>query len=82
ELLMLEAGVVYRLEPAAHPSFLEGRVGAVRIDGHTAGWIGELHPAVLERWKIAMPCVAWELNLTRLRPAPPVRRPEAPPLPG
>ncbi|HXZ26118.1 MAG TPA: phenylalanine--tRNA ligase subunit beta, partial [Nitrospiria bacterium] len=31
ELLMLEAGVVYRLEPAAHPSFLEGRVGAVRI---------------------------------------------------
>jgi len=82
EFLMLEAGVVYRLEPAAHPSFLEGRVGAVRIDGHTAGWIGELHPAVLERWKIAMPCVAWELNLTRLRPVPSVRRPEAPPLPG
>jgi phenylalanyl-tRNA synthetase beta chain len=82
EMLLLEAGVAYRLEPAAHSSFLEGRVGAVRIDGHPAGWIGELHPAVLERWKIAMPCVAWELDLTRLRPAPSGRRPAVPPLPG
>jgi phenylalanyl-tRNA synthetase beta chain len=83
EFLMLEAGVVYRLEPAPHPSFLEGRVGVVWIGGQSAGWIGELHPAVLERWKIAMPCVAWELDLNRLRPATPSVRPrEAPPLPG
>jgi phenylalanyl-tRNA synthetase beta chain len=83
EFLMLEAGVAYRLEPAPHPSFLEGRVGVVQIGGQSAGWIGELHPAVLERWKIAMPCVAWELDLSRLRPAPQsVHRREEPPLPG
>jgi phenylalanyl-tRNA synthetase beta chain len=83
ELLMLEAGVAYRLEPTAHPSFLEGRVGAVRIGEQTAGWIGELHPAVLERWKITMPCVAWELDLSRLRPAPRAGRlPAGPPSPG
>jgi len=69
EFLMLEAGVVYRLEPAPHPSFLEGRVGIVRIGGQSSGWIGELHPTVLERWKITMPCVAWELDLSRLRPS-------------
>jgi len=82
ELFMLEAGVVYRLEPTVHSSFQDGRVGVVGIEGKPAGWIGELHPAVLDRWKIAMPCVAWELDLTRLRPAPSVRRPEAPPSPG
>jgi phenylalanyl-tRNA synthetase beta chain len=69
ELLILEAGAAYRLEQAAHPSFLEGRVGVIRIGEQAAGWIGELHPAVLERWKITMPCVAWELDLSRLRPA-------------
>jgi phenylalanyl-tRNA synthetase beta chain len=79
EFLMLEAGVSYRLEPVPHPSFLEGRVGVVRIGGQSAGWIGELHPAVLERWKIVMPCVGWELDLSRLRPAlPAVHRREAP----
>jgi phenylalanyl-tRNA synthetase beta chain len=63
---MLEAGLTYRLVPASHPSFLEGRVGRIAVDQQLAGWIGELHPAVLERWKIAMPCVAWELELSRL----------------
>jgi len=83
ELLMAEAGVAYRLEPAAHSSFLEGRVGAVNIGGQSAGWIGELHPAVLERWKIAMPCVAWELELSRQRPAAQSVRPrEEPSSPG
>src|SRR2546427_7308551 len=38
--------------PADHPSFLEGRVGLVERDGNAVGWIGELHPEVLERWQI------------------------------
>jgi phenylalanyl-tRNA synthetase beta chain len=80
ELLMLEADAVYHLEPAAHPSFLDGRVGVVRIEGRAVGWIGELHPAVLERWKIAMPCVAWEFDLSQLRPtARPGHEPAGPP---
>ncbi len=70
ELFMLEGGLTYQLEPAAHPSFLEGRAGRVMIGGRPAGWIGELHPAVLERWKITMPCVGWELSLSPLRRAP------------
>jgi len=83
ELLMLEAGAAYRLEPAAHPSFLEGRVGVIRIGEQATGWIGEIHPAVLERWKITMPCVAWELDLIRLRPAGRAGRSTArPPSPG
>jgi len=77
---MLEADAVYHLEPAAHLSFLEGRAGVVRIGERAVGWIGELHPAVLERWKIAMPCVAWELELSQLRPtARPGHEPAGPP---
>ena len=83
ELLMLEAGLTYRLVPAAHPTFLEGRVGRIVLDQRgadqlVAGWIGELSPAVLERWKIAMPCVAWELDLSRW----PRAIQSAPPSPG
>jgi len=28
--------------------------------------IGELHPEVLERWQIAVPTVAFEVNLSQL----------------
>ena len=69
ELLMVEAGVAYRLQPATHPSFLDGRAGQVLIDERHAGWIGELHPAVLERWKISMPCVGWGIDLSPLQRA-------------
>ncbi|MEW6324241.1 MAG: phenylalanine--tRNA ligase subunit beta [Nitrospirota bacterium] len=65
ERFMLGAGATYRLTPASHPSFLDGRAGKISIGQQDAGWIGELHPAVLERWKITMPCVGWELALSR-----------------
>ncbi|WP_455378251.1 phenylalanine--tRNA ligase subunit beta [Petrachloros mirabilis] len=56
----------YQLEPVAHPSFLEGRAGEIVVDGKSMGFIGELHPEVLERWQIAVPAVAFEVNLSQL----------------
>ncbi len=61
DLLCFYLGWAYTLTPADHPSFLEGRVGLVERDGNAVGWIGELHPEVLERWQITMPCSAFEL---------------------
>src|SRR2546426_16741 len=61
DLLCFYLGWAYMLTPADHPSFLEGRVGLVERDGNAVGWIGELHPEVLERWQITMPCSAFEL---------------------
>ena len=61
DLLCFYLGMAYMLTPADHPSFLEGRVGLVERDGNAVGWIGELHPEVLERWQITMPCSAFEL---------------------
>lgn len=56
----------YTLEPLSHPSFLEGRAGHIVSDGVALGVIGELHPEVLERWQIAVPVAAFEVNLTQL----------------
>jgi phenylalanyl-tRNA synthetase beta chain len=56
----------YSLEPIQHPSFLAGRVGSIVSDGKHIGVIGELHPEVLERWQIAIPAVAFEIDLTEL----------------
>ncbi|HEX9137690.1 MAG TPA: phenylalanine--tRNA ligase subunit beta, partial [Nitrospirota bacterium] len=56
----------YRLEPLTHPSFLEGRVGRIVAGEVAVGMIGELHPEVLERWQIAVPAVAFEINLSQL----------------
>jgi phenylalanyl-tRNA synthetase beta chain len=67
DVLFYHLGCAYTLEPLAHPSFLEGRVGrVVAAGGTTIGVIGELHPEVLERWQIAVPTVAFEVNLSKL----------------
>ena len=56
----------YELKPLVHPSFLEGRVGKIVVDGIDVGVIGELHPEVLERWQVTVPAVAFEIQLSRL----------------
>ncbi|MCP9446640.1 MAG: phenylalanine--tRNA ligase subunit beta [Nitrospira sp.] len=59
-------GKTYGLEPIPHPSFLDGRVGTIVVSGTPIGLIGEIHPEVLERWQIAMPVVAFEVNLSQI----------------
>ncbi|MDK2742852.1 MAG: phenylalanine--tRNA ligase subunit beta [Nitrospira sp. BO4] len=66
DVLFYYFGKEYSLEPVQHPSFLEGRVGRIIVAGEPVGVIGEVHPEVLERWQIAMPVVAFEVNLSRL----------------
>jgi phenylalanyl-tRNA synthetase beta chain len=56
----------YVLRPTAHPSFLEGRVAQILVGDQPIGLIGELHPEVLERWHIGMPCSIFEAKLAPL----------------
>jgi phenylalanyl-tRNA synthetase beta chain len=56
----------YALEPVAHPSFLDGRAGRLVCEGRPLGFIGELHPEVLERWEITMPGGAFEVMVDAL----------------
>lgn len=66
DVLFYHLGKEYTLEPVAHPSFLEGRAGNIVVSGHALGVIGEVHPEVLERWQIAVPVVAFDVNLSQL----------------
>ncbi|MEO5657121.1 MAG: phenylalanine--tRNA ligase subunit beta, partial [Nitrospiria bacterium] len=66
ESLAYAMGFSYRLEPVAHPSFIEGRAGSIIIDERPRGTIGEVSPAVLERWGIGMPCAVFDLALDGL----------------
>ena len=66
DVLFYYLGKEYSLETVQHPSFLEGRAGQIIVAGKPVGVIGELHPEVLERWQIAMPVVAFDVNLSQL----------------
>lgn len=66
DVLFYYFGKDYSLDPVQHPSFLEGRAGRIVVAGKPLGVIGEVHPEVLERWQIAVPVVAFEVNLSQL----------------
>jgi phenylalanyl-tRNA synthetase beta chain len=70
-------GLVERLvpgasfEPEARPFLHPGRSAVVRANGLVAGWVGEMHPAVAERFGLeGWPVAAFELDLTLCQPDP------------
>ena len=44
-------------EPGEHETLRPGRTARVLVDGSPAGWIGELHPSVAERFDLRGPAV-------------------------
>ncbi len=66
EPLMLNLGLEFKLNPISDPSFLEGRVGSILIGDKEVGMVGEVHPQVVENWKLEDPVAAMELDLDRL----------------
>ncbi len=67
ESLMTNLGLSSTILDIEHASFIQGRVGALAVKGEDVGLIGEIHPEVLEAWKLEMPATALELDLTKLR---------------
>ena len=59
-------GFDYELEEMEHPSFISGRTGKILVNGEAIGIIGEVHPAVLEKWGIEMPVAGFEIFLRPL----------------
>lgn len=51
---------------APHPAFHPGRCARVTIDGRPAGWIGELHPAWVQKYELGRAPVAFELDTAPL----------------
>ncbi|UCC92611.1 MAG: phenylalanine--tRNA ligase subunit beta [Thermoplasmata archaeon] len=60
------SGEAVRVEAIEAPSYIPGRCARVMMDGQEVGHFGEVHPQVLERFGIAQPTIAVELDLDRL----------------
>jgi phenylalanyl-tRNA synthetase beta chain len=66
EPLMQNLGLSFTLKTIKDPSFLEGRTGSILIGEQQVGLIGEVHPQVIENWKLENPIAAMELDLDKL----------------
>ena len=64
------APLAVRFEPAAHPAFHPGRSARLRVRGHAAGWLGELHPKWLRAYELPQPAVLFELDADALLEVP------------
>jgi phenylalanyl-tRNA synthetase beta chain len=69
EAVVSSIGWKCRLSPYVHPTFIQGRSGAIAITprngAEIAGIIGEVHPEVLTRWQIGMPTAAFEIAISK-----------------
>jgi phenylalanyl-tRNA synthetase beta chain len=61
--LFMNLGVAWQIKPTSNPSFIEGRAGAVIVNGVGVGVVGEVNPLVLEAWKLENPTAAFEVNI-------------------
>ncbi len=59
-------GMEWQIKETIHPSFIEGRVGKVIVNGEEIGIVGEVSPQVLENWKLENPAAAFEINLQKV----------------
>ena len=46
--------------------FIDGRIAEIKIDDQLIGHIGEIHPRILNNWKIKMPVALFELDLEKV----------------
>ena len=63
EALAKELNASLVIKPFNHESFIPTRCGEIYLNGKRSGFFGEIHPAVLENWKIEKPVIAMELEI-------------------
>ena len=66
DAVLRNLGISYKLKACSHPSFIEGRTAEVIIGKDIAGYIGEIHPQVLNNWGLEKPVVAFEISLEEI----------------
>lgn len=63
---MRELGITGEYQALEHPSFIQGRAAKVALSNGLSGWIGEVHPEVLQNFSLTCPVVLGEIALARV----------------
>ncbi|MBW2979169.1 phenylalanine--tRNA ligase subunit beta [Candidatus Woesearchaeota archaeon] len=66
DFIMRNLGVNYKIVETSHPAFIPGRVASILVKEKPVGFLGEIHPSVLEKFELNMPVAAAEIDLTKL----------------
>jgi phenylalanyl-tRNA synthetase beta chain len=66
DAFFMNLGMEWQINETVHPSFIEGRVGTVTVDGVYVGILGEVNPQVLEAWKLENPVSVFEINVQEI----------------
>ena len=68
DFLVETMGIDYKITVKAgeHPSLISGRSGLIMLDDEEIGFIGEIHPEVLENFGLGYPTAVFEINLSPL----------------
>ncbi|MGN4074268.1 phenylalanine--tRNA ligase subunit beta, partial [Burkholderia gladioli] len=85
DLEALLAPAVARFVKAEHPALHPGRSARIELDGRAVGWIGELHPRLMQQYELPHAPVMFEIDAealiaralpvpTEVSKFPPVRR--------
>jgi phenylalanyl-tRNA synthetase beta chain len=64
--LFANLGLKWQIKGAKHPTFINGRAGRAIVENTDVGILGEIHPKILNAWKIENPVAAFELNMSRI----------------
>ncbi|MHA1722281.1 MAG: phenylalanine--tRNA ligase subunit beta [Candidatus Baldrarchaeia archaeon] len=56
----------FKIERTSHSSFIEGRTAKILVNNKEMGIVGEVHPEVLENFKIENPVAAFEISVQEL----------------
>jgi phenylalanyl-tRNA synthetase beta chain len=70
DLEALAAPLAARFEAAIHPALHPRRAARLEVAGRHVGWIGELHPRLLQKYELPGPVVVFELDAEPLRDVP------------
>ena len=66
DLEALAAPLAVVTAAAEHPVFHPGRSARVLVQGRAAGWLGELHPRLQQKYGLPQPAILFELDVDAL----------------
>ncbi len=66
DAIFLNLKIEYKIEETEHDSFITGRVAKIMINNRNIGYLGEIHPLVLNNFNLELPVCALEINLSEL----------------